>query len=122
MNLTFSKSNPVLYRTSRTQSCVSDADQPQSLHENVQNLFELYLVDYNNLSNQMEYLSTQMQNAEESESLRLDSARNQLMIVNAVLSVVTGVIGFCGYITGRLIGLLYCRCNCLVTWAFCLIS
>ncbi len=37
---------------------------PQLLHEKVANLFELYLVDYNNLSSQMEFLSMQMQNAE----------------------------------------------------------
>ena len=73
---------------------------PQLLHEKIANLFELYLVDYNNLSSRMEYLSTQMQNSEESESLRLDSSRNQLMIVNAVLSVLTCIIGFCAYITG----------------------
>ena len=43
---------------------------------------------------------TSIHNAEESENLRLDMARNQLLILNVVLTVTTVVIGFCGYITG----------------------
>ena len=84
----------------RSQTMLPLISQLPLLHEKVANLIELYLVDYNHLASQMDYLYTQIQNAEESESLRLDSSRNQLMIVNAILSVLTCIIGFCAYITG----------------------
>ncbi len=57
-------------------------------------------MEYNNFSSKIELCYHQIRNAEESESLRLDMARNQLMVVNVVISVVTSFIGFGAFISG----------------------
>lgn len=68
--------------------------------ESASDLFEICLAEYSQMLSNAEMCADMIRNAEESENLRLDLARNQLLIVNIVLSVLTCAIGFCAYVTG----------------------
>jgi Mg2+ and Co2+ transporter CorA len=91
LNLTAVKESPELYK---------QALQHPSLHQDLENLFEAYLVDYNRLANNIRQLSAELNDVEVSASLRLDSSRNQIMSLTAILTIVSCCIGFCGYVSG----------------------
>ena len=69
-------------------------------HEEIEELLESYLNDYNSIESKLVYLKQQMQSAEELVSLRLDTARNQLLVANTMFAVLACAISFGGYITG----------------------
>eukprot|EP01041_Mallomonas_annulata_P009202 gene9202-19080_t len=69
-------------------------------HEEIEDLFQAYLMDYNTLGSHLDYLRTQIQSAEELASLRLDTSRNELLIVNTNMAVLAASIGVGTYIAG----------------------
>ena len=69
-------------------------------HEEIEELLENYLNDNNSLQAKLEFLKSQMQSAEELVSLRLDTARNQLLVANTALCVLACAISAGSYITG----------------------
>lgn len=74
--------------------------QNHSMHERIESLLEVHLYDFNGLSSEIDLLTGTIKHAEEFALFRLSSIRNQLMIVNTVLSILTCAIGLCAYITG----------------------
>jgi Mg2+ and Co2+ transporter CorA len=68
--------------------------------DNFSFLFDIYLVDYNDFSSNLEYCSSQIRHAEESEMLKVGVARIRMARVHTFLAVITCAIGFCAYITG----------------------
>ncbi len=66
----------------------------------LQELLEAYLIDFNSLASKVEYLRSQIQSAEESVSLRLDTSRNELLIINTGLAVAGCSIAFSAYLSG----------------------
>jgi Mg2+ and Co2+ transporter CorA len=93
MNLTLLKQKPRLYKYPLTSSILGT-------HEEIEELLESYLNDYNSIESKLVYLKQQMQSAEELVSLRLDTARNQLLVANTMFAVLACAISFGGYITG----------------------
>ena len=73
-------------------------------HEHSEILLELHLMDYCSLQTKTEDLKTQLQTAEESVMLRLDTSRNQLLVTDAVLSVMTLAVGMGSFI-GSIFGM-----------------
>ena len=97
MNLTKLKDKPSLYNIPLDAKLLAS-------HEEIEILLESYLTDYNSLETKLVYLRTQMQNAEELVMLRLDTSRNQLLIVDNVISVVTAALAFGSFI-GSIFGM-----------------
>jgi Mg2+ and Co2+ transporter CorA len=97
MNLTKLKDKPSLYNIPLDSKLLAS-------HEEIEILLESYLTDYNSLETKLVYLRTQMQNAEELVMLRLDTSRNQLLIVDNVISVVTAALAFGSFI-GSIFGM-----------------
>lgn len=71
-----------------------------SKHDEIEELLESYLLDFNALSSKIDNARSQIQSAEELVSLRLDTSRNELLIANTALAVLACSIGFSAYITG----------------------
>ena len=63
-------------------------------------MLEFYLSDLTSLSGKFTNLRTQIQSAEELIALRLDTSRNELLIVNTLLSGLSCSVAFGAYITG----------------------
>jgi Mg2+ and Co2+ transporter CorA len=97
MNLSKLKDKPSLYNIPLDNKLLAS-------HEEIEILLESYLTDYNSLETKLVYLRTQMQNAEELVMLRLDTSRNQLLIVDNVISVVTAALAFGSFI-GSIFGM-----------------
>lgn len=57
-------------------------------------------MDYNLIQSKLEKLQIEIQSAEELVSLRLDTSRNELLIVNTQMAVLACCIGFAAFITG----------------------
>jgi magnesium transporter len=93
MNLTLLHTQPRLYKFPLSNDLLST-------HEEVQELLENHLSDYSTGEIKLEYLKVQMQSAEELVSLRLDTARNQLMVANTTLQVLSIAIGIGAFVTG----------------------
>lgn len=73
-----------------------------SLHENMEILLESHLMDYNSLESKLLHIKEVLHNAEESVALRLDTSRNQLLVADTILSIITLAIT-----SGSFIGALY---------------
>lgn len=97
MNLTRLKEKPSLYNIPLDPNLLAT-------HEEIEILLESYLTDYNSLETKLVYLKTQMQNAEELASLRLDTSRNQLLIADNIISVVSCALAFGSFI-GAIFGM-----------------
>jgi Mg2+ and Co2+ transporter CorA len=69
-------------------------------HEDIEELLETFLMDYNSLESKLEHLRVQIQSAEELVSLRLDTSRNELLVANTAMAVLAVCIGFNSYIAG----------------------
>eukprot|EP01034_Spumella_vulgaris_P025879 gene25879-32385_t len=93
MNLTYLKHKPLLYTYPL-------AGEILSKHDEIEELLESYLLDFNALAANIEYARSQIQSAEELVSLRLDTSRNELLIANTALAVLACSIGFSAYLTG----------------------
>lgn len=94
LNLTSLDENPDIFKN------ISNNTEIMEMREKMSSLFEVYLFDYNNLSMQISEISDNIKHSEESAMLRLSSVRNQLMIVNTIISIITCVIGFGSYVAG----------------------
>jgi hypothetical protein len=81
MNLSLLKEKPNLYiKPLQPEIC--------NAHEELSILIESYLMDYNTLESKLQFLKAQITNAEELMSFRLDTARNELLIVDMSLAIV----------------------------------
>lgn len=69
-------------------------------HDRVEELLETHLIDINAICSKISLLKTNIHNAEEMVSLRLDTSRNELLIANTALTVLSCGIGFGAYISG----------------------
>lgn len=63
-------------------------------------LLEAYVVDCNNQDAKLSNLLTRMQNAEQLMALKLDTARNQILVTNMSLQVASVLIAFGAYVSG----------------------
>eukprot|EP00605_Chrysophyceae_sp_TOSAG23-4_P000341 GSChrysophyteH1.ASY1.ANO1.388.1 assembled CDS len=93
MNLSLLRMKPKLYEFPLTKEILGT-------HEEIEELLEAYLNDYNSTDAKLQYLKSQMQSAEELVSLRLDTARNQLLVANTGFAVLACAISTGSYITG----------------------
>ena len=81
MNLSLLKEKPNLYiKPLQPEIC--------NAHEELSILIESYMMDYNTLESKLQFLKAQITNAEELMSFRLDTARNELLIVDMSLAIV----------------------------------
>ena len=94
MNLTLFDEKPNIFKD------IEENTEIMEIREKMSSMFEVYLFDYNNLSMQINTLCDNIKHSEESAMLRLSSMRNQLMIVNTIISIIACTIGFCAYVTG----------------------
>jgi Mg2+ and Co2+ transporter CorA len=93
MNLTLLKDKPKLYKYPLSPNILGT-------HEEIEELLENYLNDYNSIESKLLYLKQQMQSAEELVSLRLDTARNQLLVANTLFAILACAIAFGSYFAG----------------------
>ena len=56
-------------------------------------------MDFNSLHSKLEYLKSQVNSGEELVSLRLDTSRNELLVTNTILCIVSCSIAFSSYIS-----------------------
>ena len=104
MSLTLLKLEPLLYSQDvRSTNAFTHKLSPSKklLEEKEENIvmMESYLDDYNTLLSQIGYISYELQNAEEVVMLRLDVSRNQLLIADTKLSVVSVSLAFGSFIS-----------------------
>eukprot|EP01035_Chromulina_nebulosa_P021342 gene21342-27651_t len=71
-------------------------------HEDIEALLESYLMDYNSLESKIESLIVQIQSAEELILLRLDTSRNELMVVQTSMAILSVAIGHTGCVNSVL--------------------
>lgn len=69
-------------------------------HDRTEELLETHLIDINAICSKISLLKTNIHNAEEMVSLRLDTSRNELLIANTALTVLSCGIGFGAYVSG----------------------
>jgi hypothetical protein len=62
--------------------------------------FQAYLVDCNNQETLISNLLLRIENAEQLMAMKLDTARNQILVVNMSLQTTSVLIGFGAYVTG----------------------
>ena len=97
MNLTKLKVTPSLYHVPLSSALLDT-------HEEIEILLESYLSDYTTLETKLGVLQMQIQNAEELLQLRLDTSRNQILVVEMIISVVTCSLSFGSFI-GSMFGM-----------------
>jgi len=90
MHLTRLKNNPSLYNYPLSLEILDT-------HEELEILLEPYVLDFSSLEVKLQFLKTQMQNAEELVSLRLDTSRNRLLIADTTIAVVSCTVGIGAY-------------------------
>jgi magnesium transporter len=93
MNLSILKSKPSLYKLPLSPEILAT-------HDRSEELLETHLIDLNALCSQIGIIRSHMQNAEDSVLLRLDTSRNELLIANTALTLLSVGIAFGAYITG----------------------
>ena len=100
MSLTLLKLEPLLY-SQNVRSTQKVSLSKKLLEEKEGNIvmMESYFDDYNTLLSQIIYISYELQNAEEVVMLRLDVSRNQLLIADTKLSVVSVALAFGSFIS-----------------------
>ena len=93
MNLSLLTLNPKQYKYPVSKQLLGT-------HEGIEELLENYLNEYNSIECKLIYMKAQMQSAEELVSLRLDTARNQLLVANTAFAVLACAISTGSYLTG----------------------
>lgn len=93
MNLSVLQGKPSLYKLPLSQEILAT-------HDRSEELLETHLIDLNALCSQIGILKSHMQNAEDSVLLRLDTSRNELLIANTALTLVSVGVGFGAYVAG----------------------
>jgi len=92
LNVSLLKEKPNLYiKPLQPEIC--------NAHEELSILIESYLMDYNTLESKLQFLKAQITNAEELMSFRLDTARNELLIVDMSLAIVMCTLAGGTYVT-----------------------
>ena len=81
MNLSLLKENQILYSKPLVPEIMNCKDD-------VSDMLESYLLDYNTLGTKLEFLKAQIQNTDELVSFRLDTFRNDLLIADVTLAIV----------------------------------
>jgi magnesium transporter len=94
MSLTLCKKEPYLHSYLHSQDSKSAVfplllKKLQEEKEETISMMESYLDDYNTLLSQICYISYEIQNAEDLVVLKLDCSRNQLLVADTKLSVVS---------------------------------
>jgi len=92
MNLTLLKNKPHLYQKPLADEILAERDE-------FMNLCESYANDYTTLRSKLEYLRLKIQYIEEAMQFRLDSSRNQLLIIEMNLEILMVTIAIGTYIT-----------------------
>lgn len=69
-------------------------------HEETEDLFELYLLDYSSLETKVSHLQNRIESAEALVLLRLDTQRNELLTANTSLTILSCAIAMGAYFTG----------------------
>lgn len=93
MNLTVLQTKPSLYKLPLSQEIIAT-------HDRSEELLETHLIDLNALCSQIGIMKSHMQNAEDSVLLRLDTSRNELLIANTALTLISVGVGFGAYVAG----------------------
>lgn len=93
MNLTLLKRRPRLYQYPLSSEVLGK-------HEEIEELLENYLNDYNSIESKLLYQKQQMQSAEELLRIRLDTARNTLLLVNTQFGILACAIAFGSFVVG----------------------
>jgi hypothetical protein len=93
MNLSLLKENPALYRKPLSPDILNARDD-------IVELLESYLMDYNTLGTKIDFLRAQIQNTEELVSFRLDTYRNDLLVVDITLACLMVAVGVGSFVTG----------------------
>jgi len=118
MNLSLLRNKPIMYKYPLSKDLLGT-------HEEIEELLENYLNDYKSVEAKLEYLKAQMQSAEELVSLRLDTARNQLLVANTAFAVLACSIATGSYITGMCMRVSVCACVyvcvCSCVMCFCML-
>jgi hypothetical protein len=96
MHLTRLKSNPSLYNYPLSSEILD-------IHEEIEILLEPYVLDFSSLEVKLQFLKTQLTNAEELVLLRLDTSRNRLLIADTTIAVISCAIGIGSYF-GQMFG------------------
>lgn len=96
MHLTRLKSNPSLYNYPLSPEILD-------IHEEIEILLEPYVLDFSSLEVKLQFLKTQLTNAEELVLLRLDTSRNRLLIADTTIAVISCTIGIGSYF-GQMLG------------------
>lgn len=97
MALSLLKTKPHLYNMPLENEILATREEAESM-------LESYLMDYNSIQSKLTLLRSQLQGAEALVSLRLDTSRNELLITNTVVSVVSCTFAIGGYV-GALFGM-----------------
>jgi Mg2+ and Co2+ transporter CorA len=97
LNLSVLKQKPYLYS-------LPLVDQILILKEEMEVLLESYLMEFNTITNKLNILQQKLKSAEESVSLRLDTSRNQLLIADTCVSVISLCIALGSYV-GSIFGM-----------------
>jgi hypothetical protein len=87
------KENPALYRKPLSPDILNARDD-------IVELLESYLMDYNTLGTKIDFLRAQIQNTEELVSFRLDTYRNDLLVVDITLACLMVAVGVGSFVTG----------------------
>lgn len=91
-----------LHALAARPSLYSQPLQPEilAMHEVIEDLLESFLTDFSSFSKEVEDLSMQINAAESLTLLRLDTSRNELLLVDTQLSVLAVCFGVGAFITG----------------------
>jgi len=93
MNLTLLKSKPHLFSKPLSFEILND-------NEDCSFMLESFLIEYHSLESKLQYLQSTIHSSEELMSFRLDTSRNELLVVEMILGCVIVSI-LCGtFITG----------------------
>jgi Mg2+ and Co2+ transporter CorA len=71
-----------------------------SSHEEVEDLLELYLLDYSSLETEVSQLHSKIRSVEALVLMRLDTQRNELLTANTCLTILSCAVAFGAYFTG----------------------
>mmetsp|Transcript_20599 Transcript_20599/g.29552 ORF Transcript_20599/g.29552 Transcript_20599/m.29552 type:complete len:560 (-) Transcript_20599:55-1734(-) len=91
MNLSALKAKPQLYKSPLSPEILET-------HEEVEALLDSYLMDYNALLSRLKLSRSKLESSEDMVSLRLDTSRNQLLVTNTTITVVSCTFAMGGFV------------------------
>eukprot|EP01042_Synura_sphagnicola_P004810 gene4810-6123_t len=93
MNLTVLRDNPTLYRSPLSPEVLA-------AHEEVEEMLQSYVMDFNSLYGKLDSLRSQIQTSQDLVLLRLDTSRNELLVANTAFAILASCVGLGSYIAG----------------------